>query len=203
MEFWYDLIGQYGYLSIFAILSIGIIGLPMPDEVLLTYLGYVTSIGEMTFTWTFVFALAGAICGISLSYTLGRVLGEPFLRKFGPKLFIRLKTIDRTNDLFRKYGAFVLIFCYFIPGVRHIAAYIAGITKYSYKRFSLIAYTGAVLWVSTFLIIGNRLGGKWELVTYYVHRYIWIMFVLLLIMVGIVYLYMRNRKIYNKDHSPH
>lgn len=196
MGTWYELIGQYGYVSIFVILGIGIIGLPVPDEVILTYLGYVTSIGQMTFILTFLFALAGAVCGISLSYFIGKKLGEPFIRKYGPKLFIKEKTVHKTKRLFHKYGPFVLIFCYFIPGVRHIAAYVAGITEYSYKRFALIAYTGAVAWVSTFLIIGNRLGSRWDLITGYIAKYMWLSVLILVLLIGItcliVYLHKRN-----------
>ena len=189
MQHMHELITHYGYITIFVILGIGIIGLPVPDEVLLTYLGFLTSDGEMQFLPAFLFSLAGALCGISISYLLGNKLGEPFLRKFGPKLFIKEATIHRTKGLFGKYGAFVLLFCYFIPGVRHVAAYVAGITDYSYKRFAFIAYLGAIAWVTAFLVLGNRLGTKWSLITKHLHQYIWFMVILALVAIAFVILY--------------
>src|SRR5690625_1850621 len=102
MGTWYDFISQYGYIAIIVIFSLGIIGLPIPDEVILTYLGYIISMDGMKFSITFVAALIGAVAGISISYFLGVKLGEPFIRRYGPKLFISDKTIDRTNRLFRK-----------------------------------------------------------------------------------------------------
>ena len=190
-----ELITHYGYISIFVILGIGIIGLPVPDEVLLTYLGFLTSDGEMQFLPAFLFSLAGALCGISISYLLGNKLGEPFLRKFGPKLFIKEATIHRTKGLFSKYGAFVLLFCYFIPGVRHVAAYVAGITDYSYKRFAFIAYFGAVAWVTAFLVLGNRLGSRWSLIAKHLHQYMWFMIIMAVVAIAsvVVYKYSASR----------
>lgn len=196
MESWYELINQYGYIAIFCILALGIVGLPIPDEVLLTYLGYLTAIEMIAFPYTLIAALAGSICGITFNYFLGIKLGEPFLRKYGSKFFIREKTIQRTNRLFNKYGPFVLFICYFVPGVRHVAAYFAGITKFSYKRFVLYAYTGALVWVMTFLFLGNRLGSNWEIISRYIHEYIWFIVVLLVIItvVLICYFILRHRK---------
>ena len=45
-------ITQYGYLAIFCLLMFGIVGLPVPDETLLTFTGY------LVFKGTFVLPLA-------------------------------------------------------------------------------------------------------------------------------------------------
>lgn len=183
MESWYLLVSQHGYIVVFLYLTLGIIGLPIPvpDEVVLAYAGYLTSIGSLSFSITFIFAFVGAICGISFSYLLGNKLGEPILAKYGPKLFIKEKTVHKTKKLFNKYGDFVLIISYFIPGVRHIAAYIAGVTKFSIKRFIILTYGGALLWATSFLFIGNRLGHNWMFISRYIHKYIWIGVIVLIL----------------------
>lgn len=194
MESWYELIGQHGYIGIFLLLTLGIVGLPIPDEVLLAYLGYLTSIGTMVFSFTFLAAFLGSACGITINYFLGVKLGEPFLRKYGPRFFIKEHMIRRTNRLFDQYGSALLFICYFIPGVRHIAAYIAGITKFSYKRFALFAYTGATVWVLTFLGIGNRLGRNWEAISKYFSKYIWVViFIVCVAAVGLAIYFYRRR----------
>lgn len=199
MGAWYDFISQYGYIAIIVILSLGIIGLPIPDEVILTYLGYIISMDGMKFSITFIAALIGAVAGISISYFLGVKLGEPFIRRYGSKLFISDKTIERTNRLFRKYGPFVLIISYFIPGIRHVAAYVGGITKYSFKRFMVFAYAGALFWVFTFIAIGRRLGENWSLISTFFHQYMWLIGGLALALAafgGLYYIY-RNHKFNN------
>lgn len=199
MESWYELISQHGYIAIFLLLTLGIVGLPIPDEVLLAYLGYVTSIDKMVFSYTFLAAFLGSACGITINYFLGVKLGEPFLRKYGPKFFIKEHTIDRTNRLFNQYGSAVLFISYFIPGVRHIAAYLAGITKFTYKRFALFAYSGAVVWVLTFLAIGNRLGSNWGVLSRYITKYIWVIILFLIIALAVFSFYLIKRR--NRSNS--
>ena len=50
---------------------------------------------------------------------------------------------------------------YFIPGVRHFTAIVAGTSKLEYRSFALFAYCGAMLWVSTFVFIGYHFGERW------------------------------------------
>ncbi len=61
---------------------------------------------------------------------------------------------------------------YFIPGVRHLTAYAAGMSDLEAPQFALFAYTGAVLWVSAFLSLGYFLGDRWEAVERNIHHYL-------------------------------
>lgn len=133
--------------------------------------------------------------GITISYFLGSKLGEPFLRRFGPRLFIKEKTIMRTNQLFDRIGGVILFIGYFIPGVRHVTAYIAGILGYSYKRFALFAYAGALLWVTTFITLGHILGTHWMRIEFYFSHYAWIVWVLILAIVLVIWLILYRKKI--------
>ena len=47
---------------------------------------------------------------------------------------------------------------YFIPGVRHFTAIVAGTSKLELHSFALFAYSGATLWVSTFVFLGYHFG---------------------------------------------
>ena len=40
---------------------------------------------------------------------------------------------------------------YFIPGVRHLTAYFAGVSNLTLWRFCLYAYGGALIWISVLL----------------------------------------------------
>ncbi|MBA4493199.1 DedA family protein [Paenactinomyces guangxiensis] len=166
-----DLLQEYGYLGIFLFLVLGIVGLPLPDEIMMTFIGYLTSIGQLNLALTYLSALAGSACGITISYMLGTKLGYPFLRKYGNKIFITRRRLRITQVLFRKYGNWLLFVGYFIPGVRHVTAYLAGISKLPYSRFSLFAYSGAMVWCATFIGLGHILGANWETVFEVMHKY--------------------------------
>ncbi|MCM2677024.1 DedA family protein [Alkalicoccobacillus plakortidis] len=162
MEFVKELIAQYGYCGIFIALVGGIVGLPIPDELLLLTVGYFTHSGELNIFLSLLISTLGSVIGISISYYLGKRLGLPFLLAHGSKLFLSEKKIERSQQLFQKYGAFILMIGYFIPGVRHLTGYIAGISDLPFKKFTLYAYSGAIIWVHTFVLAGSYMRWDWQ-----------------------------------------
>ncbi len=142
---------------------LGIVGLPVPDETLLTSCGFLIYRGNLHPIPAFASALAGSMCGITLSYILGRTLGWKFLHsRAGRLLHIREEQIRWVHDWFNRIGHWALLIGYFVPGVRHFTAIVAGTSKLEYHGFAAFAYTGALLWVSTFLFLGYHFGSRWE-----------------------------------------
>ncbi|MEB1805755.1 MAG: DedA family protein [Bacillaceae bacterium] len=186
MELFEFLIMKYGYIAIIIILIGGIVGLPIPDEVLLTLIGYYTYAGKMSYTLALLSAFTGSAIGISISYFLGAKLGLPFLLKYGPRFHITHKKVAYTQQLFYKYGPILLFIGYFIPGLRHITGYLSGISKYNFIKFSLFAYTGAFTWVFLFITLGQELGNKW----YIVERYFLKIGLLLFILVVLISIFL-------------
>ncbi|WP_026573632.1 DedA family protein [Bacillus sp. UNC438CL73TsuS30] len=189
------LIAHFGYMGIIIALIGGIIGLPIPDEVLLTYVGYNVFQGNLSYIPSLLCAAAGACGGITLSYFLGVKLGVPFLNRYGPKLHITEERVNRTKKLFMKMGPFLLLIGFFIPGIRHITAYLAGINRYTYKKFVLFAYSGAVIWCFSFITLGRILGENWTAVAGYFSRYSIILIILFILVTIIIYTYQRKRRI--------
>jgi membrane protein DedA with SNARE-associated domain len=165
-------VSQYGYAAIFGLLVFGIVGLPVPDETLLTFSGYMVYKGHFTLALAFGAAFAGSATGITVSYTLGRVFGLPLIHKYGRYVRIREEHIAKTHAWFERAGHWSLTFGYFIPGVRHFTAYVAGTTGMPVRHFMLYAYGGAVLWVSSFICLGYFLGERWQAVQKNVDHYL-------------------------------
>lgn len=189
----FSLLQQFGYIGIFLFLVLGIVGLPLPDEIMMTFLGYLTTIGQLDLLGTYLSALSGSICGITISYFLGLKLGYPFLKQYGSKIWITPRRLRISRRLFRKYGNGLLFFGYFIPGVRHITAYLAGISKEKFPRFAMYAYTGAVVWCATFIGLGHFLGANWENVFVILHKY-GLYFLVVLVVLSVIW-YMVQRRI--------
>jgi membrane protein DedA with SNARE-associated domain len=178
-------ITQYGYFAIFFLLVFGIIGLPIPDETLLTFSGYLIYKGHLSLPLAFVSALAGSASGITISYQLGRLFGHRVLLRYGKYLHLPEERLDRAHAWFARIGHWALTFGYFIPGVRHITAYAAGIADVAPHQFAIFAYTGTVLWVSTFLSLGYLLGERWEAVEKNIHYYlVWVAVAMVVAAVG-------------------
>jgi membrane protein DedA with SNARE-associated domain len=156
-------VATYGYIAIFSLLILGIVGLPVPDEFLLTGCGFLIYQGHLRLIPGFGSALAGSMSGITCSYLIGRTLGWKFLHsRLGRFLHISDQRIRLVHDWFDRIGHWALILGYFVPGVRHFTAIVAGTSKLEYPSFALFAYCGATAWVSTFIFIGYHFGSRYK-----------------------------------------
>ena len=117
---------QYGYSALFVLLVAGIVGLPVPDETLLTWAGFMVYRGKFELEPMLLAGFLGSACGITLSYLLGRTAGLYAVHKFGRFLRIDDSKLQRSRQWFERFGKWVLVFGYFIPGVRHFTALAAG-----------------------------------------------------------------------------
>jgi len=164
-------ISQYGYIAIFLLLVFGIVGLPVPDETLLTFTGYLIFRGSLSFPLAFLTAFCGSACGITTSYILGRTFGLKLIHRYGRYLRLREEHLNKAHAWFERVGHWGLTFGYYVPGVRHFTAYAAGMSGLELRPFVLYAYSGALIWVSSFIGLGYFLGERWEGVLKIVERY--------------------------------
>ena len=184
-------ITQYGYIAIFSLLVLGIVGLPVPDETLLTFSGYLVFQGHLSLGPALLSGFAGSACGITISYILGRTFGLTLIHKYGKYLRITEAHVEKAHVWFRRAGHWSLTFGYFIPGVRHFTAYAAGMSELEYRPFALFAYGGAALWAATFIGLGYLLGERWKSVQENIHHY-FLGFTILGLVVGLSYLAWRK-----------
>ncbi len=155
-------ITQYGYFGLFSLLMLGIIGLPIPDETLLTFSGYLIYKEQFSLGWTVVSAFGGSICGITISYILGRSIGLFLLHRYGRYVLITPEKLDAVHQWFERRGKWALTIGYFIPGVRHLTAYTAGASKLEIPEFMVFAYSGGLIWTLTFILLGYSIGDRWQ-----------------------------------------
>jgi len=92
-------------------------------------------------------AWAGAVSGITLSYYIGRTLGMGFIHKYGKYIHVTPEKMDKVRVWFDKLGHWVLVIGYYIAGVRHFSAMVAGTSGLTYPHFAVFAYGGALIWV--------------------------------------------------------
>jgi len=162
---------QYGYSGLFFLLMLGIVGLPIPDETLLVFCGYLIYKGRLLPLPAFASGLAGSMCGITLSYILGLKFGREVIFRYGKYVRITPKHVEDVTRWFFRFGLWLLSVGYFIPGVRHYTALVAGMSGLNVRRFAAYAYPGAAVWVATFLTLGYSFGDGWEHTSEQVHRY--------------------------------
>jgi len=169
METFAHLLGQYGYLALFALLMFGIVGVPVPEETLLTFAGVLIYRGHLALGPTLLAAFLGSSCGITVSYALGRGVGTVVTRRFGRVVRVTPEQMERVEAWFERVGHWALLWGYFLPGIRHLTALFAGATRLRLRDFALFAYGGAAMWSLTFVTLGAVAGRQWERVYAQVH----------------------------------
>lgn len=161
MEIVFHWVTQYGYAALFGSMMLGIIGIPIPDETLLTFAGYLVFQNLLQLQYALLAAFLGSASGISVSFEIGRRYGMPLLHKLHIHSLSEEKLVW-TQAWYRRFGKWVLVIGYFIPGVRHFTAFAAGMSGLRYRTFGLFAYTGALIWSATFILLGRLVGTEWR-----------------------------------------
>lgn len=186
------LIESYKYVGLYLSLALGLIGLPIPDETLMTFAGFKVYQGFLNFTLTVIVAICGSLTGMSISFFIGSKLGLPFLRRFGKYLHISPQRLEKAQQWYQRYKGKSLILGYYLPGLRHITAYFAGISRLTFSNFLSFAAIGATTWVLAFVLLGRLVGKNWRNIGHIVHNYLWL-FVASAVIVGVI-VYLANRK---------
>jgi len=186
-------IAVHGYGVIFSAFALGIIGLPVPDELLLAYLGHLIYKGRLLPAPAFAAAFFGSITGMTFNYVLGRTFGLYLVVKFGRFVRLTPEKMSTVHDWFEHAGRWALLIGYFLPGVRHVSAVVAGTSKMKFREFSLFAYTGGLLWSSAFISLGYFLESQWERKTERIHSILEAGSLLVLVMLAL-YLAIKARR---------
>jgi membrane protein DedA with SNARE-associated domain len=156
------LLDEYGYIVLFFSLMLELIIVPIPNEILMSYVGFLVYQGKLNLVLAILFGGVGGIIGVTISYWIGFKLGAPFFYKHGQKIHMGPEKLEKISRWNQRYGRRMLLFSYFIPGVRHITSLFSGITRLPFRSFAIFSYIGVFLWVGTFISLGKIFGPKWE-----------------------------------------
>ena len=148
-------LGSYSYPAIFLLLVGGIVGVPVPDQLVLVISGYLVLTKALAIVPTLFTAVFGSICGITLSYLIGRCAGS-----YLAKTRLAAARLDRARTHFERFGGWTLIFGYFVPGIRNLIGFTSGMMRLKPRFFAPFAYAGAVVSSLTCVALGYFLGSQ-------------------------------------------
>lgn len=148
----------YGILFLIIFVETGLVVMPfLPGDSLLFATGMLAAqYPESLNVWIVIgLLLIAAITGDSLNYAIGKNVGDRMLnfKIFGKKP-VQPEHIDKTHEFYNKYGSKTIVIARFVPIVRTLAPFVAGIGRMHYPTFISYNIIGAILWV-----VGITLGG--------------------------------------------
>lgn len=170
-EFASQSISNYGFIGLYLYFVIDTMGVLLPSKSILTLIGVLVGKGVFGFTPVLLTAVSGSLTGVTISYYIGKNIGKPAAEKYGRYIRITPEKLLKAEKWFAKYGAVVIVFAYFAPGLRNITPYLSGITRLPYWKVILFSAIGSFLWVVTFVHLGQYLGGNWEQILNMINPY--------------------------------
>ncbi|MEH7098150.1 VTT domain-containing protein [Neobacillus vireti] len=176
---------QHSYLILFLGIFLELMAVPISGEFLMSYAGYFVYQGKMNYLLALLTVLVSGGVGITATYWIGRAGGYRLIEKYGKYIHLGPERYKKTAAWFERSGSKLLIFAYFIPGIRHFTGYISGISRMSFRKFIIPAYLGSFLWGICFITLGTVLGPRWEVFHQAARRY-FIIFIIVfaILMVG-------------------
>ncbi|MDB5157712.1 MAG: hypothetical protein JWR50_2419 [Mucilaginibacter sp.] len=149
------------YLILFAIIfaETGFVVTPfLPGDSLLFAAGALIAGGQsgLEIYLLTLILICAAFAGNTVNYLLGNYLG-PKVFKENNKI-LKLDYYLQTKAFFDKHGGKAVIFSRFMPIIRTIAPFVAGVGRMPFLRYSLYNIIGGVSWIILFLFAGYVLG---------------------------------------------
>ena len=203
MEFVPDAMERWGYYAVFVATFLetsAFIGLMVPGETAVVVAGFFAAQGSMGNDAPFPFQLlkvmgfaaAGAFCGDTTGYCVGRYLGEKIILKWGKFFFVRERELEKVRYYINKHGGKTIFFGRFTSFLRAFAPFVAGMTKMPVRKFLAYDATGAIPWAVAFSLLGFICRESWERAQKQVGHAILI--ALILVVVIIIFYHKRRKK---------
>jgi len=191
MEAVHYFLNHYGCLSIFLLLALGVFGPPVADEFLLLFLGYLVLKGNLEFIPAVAAVVAGTLSGVSLDYLLGRTLGHYLLHRPDSWLHQKYRRIYQLRQWLARSGGWAFTCSYFVPGLRHCAPVVAGLSHLEFLRFAALTYSGGLLWSLIYISLGYFLAERWNQELLQTHH--WIILIGVLFSLGLAFKFCRKK----------
>ena len=150
--------GSFTYIILFMIIffETGFVFLPfLPGDSLLFVAGTFASKSVLNVFLLFIILTIAAILGDTLNYFIGKYFGERILSR--TKL-VKKEYLDRTKLFYEKHGNKTIFLARFIPIIRTIAPFVAGIARMNYLKFLSYNVFGGIVWVAVFVFGGYFFG---------------------------------------------
>jgi membrane-associated protein len=103
-----------------------------------------------------VILIIAAISGNTVNYLLGKFLGARVFKE--ENKILKLSYYLQTKAFFDKHGGKAVIFSRFVPIIRTVAPFVAGVGHMPFSRYSLYNVIGGVSWIFIFLFCGFWFG---------------------------------------------
>ncbi len=147
-------IAAHTYLGVFVLMVLESASLPIPSEVVLPAIGYLSATGAMSIYLAFAAAVIGSMIGIAIDYYVAYFIGKDVVYKHLERFHIKRSTLDAFDKWFARNGSFAVFISRLIPVVRGLISFPAGFAQMDQKKFYFYSFLGTIVWDSALMLFG-------------------------------------------------
>jgi membrane protein DedA with SNARE-associated domain len=156
----HDLIQAYGLRTLFVVVLLECIGIPMPGETALVATAlYAGSTYQFSLTSVVIVAATAAILGDNIGCMIGRTIGIRLIMRYGRYVHLNEPRLKVGQYLFIRHGGKIVFFGRFIAILRTYSAILAGVNLMSWRHFLIMNGLGGICWATIFgagaYVLGN------------------------------------------------
>jgi membrane-associated protein len=152
-------LGPWAYAAIGAVIfaETGLVVAPfLPGESLLLTSGTLAGAGILEIAVLAPLLFVAAFLGDVVNYLIGRFVGRHLLAK--PRRYLRPEHVRQAHEFYERHGGLAIVLARFLPIVRTLAPFVAGIALMEFHRFLFYAALASALWVTIFVGAGYWFG---------------------------------------------
>ncbi|MCG1129891.1 DedA family protein [Staphylococcus epidermidis] len=197
-----DFISKWGYTAIFILILLENVLPVVPSEIILTFAGLLSVKSHLSIWTLLIIATIASFIGLLILYYICRLISEEklyhFVDRHGKWMKLKSKDLKRANDWFKKYGAWAVFLCRFVPVLRVLITIPAGINRMNVIQFTTLSLIGTTIWNFALILLGRLLSDSFDALMNGIHTYSRIMYIIIIIAViyfVIRYLMKRRRSV--------
>ena len=168
-----NFIGQWGYAAIFILILLENVLPVVPSEIILTFAGLMSVKSGLSILVLFIISTIASFIGLLILYYLCRLIKEEsiyrFVDKYGKWFKLKGNDVKRANDWFKRYGAWAVLLCRFIPVLRVLITIPAGINKMNVATFTMLSLLGTTIWNFALILLGRLLSDSFDVLMSGIH----------------------------------
>jgi membrane-associated protein len=147
----------YALLFLIIFLETGVVVTPfLPGDSLLFAVGALAAAGVIDLVTILSLMTAAAIIGDNTNYFIGRAVGPRVFTEHSK--WLKREHLLRTQRFYEVHGGKTVVMARFVPIVRTVAPFVAGVGRMHYPRFLAFDVGGGILWVWGFGLLGYFFG---------------------------------------------
>jgi membrane protein DedA with SNARE-associated domain len=155
---------DYGYFAIFVLMFVEEAGLPLPlpNEVALMYVGYLSYQGKLDANIAGLVATLGATTGSALLYFIAKRGGRALIHRFGRFIHVTDQRLDQAERWVARFGPISIPIARLTPGLRIATTIVSGVLRVSYRVVIVSVVGVSLVWSYFWIHLGRALGDRWE-----------------------------------------